>query len=700
MGKATETCTRITLGAGNYHMKWFPAKLRTMIVGDKPMTIKQPTEGSTASHNEGTSPARAQYSADVPMTDPTKDRFSRFPFAQRLAQTIASRQDPRSIVIGIYGPWGDGKTTVLNFIRQELDMMPHVIPISFNPWRYQDENELLRGFYVEVSDALKRSLTLRREKLGRQLEKYGDVVSTLTLGRIDKLKEIGTNLSTVEIDQKKEMLYKILKEEQKRAVIFMDDIDRLENAEIQAVFRLVKLSADAPYTTYILAFDPEMVEAALEERYGGGRPGAGRNFIEKIIQVPLHLPRASTFALRDYCFEAIDEAVREANIELSEGQVQSFVQHFNEGLLIRLRTPRTAIRYGNALVFSLPLLKGEVNYVDLMLIEGIRIFYPHLYNSIRNNPDVLLGLRWERLLERSAGQNSALSLLNTWMEGLTGDEREAATRLVGFLFPRFGRIIDGETESVYLNEAKGRWAEQQRVTSEQYFDRYFSYTVIRGDISDLEIDAFLAQIGSRSPDEISFEITKFVTEGSPDILVTKLQLRRQRLAPQTSRSLALAIARNSDLFQGPQGSLQYSSPLSQAGLLTAELTASIPDGQERFNTAKQIALESQSPLFAAGWFRWLHSSETERERVLSNEEEKEVGRLIAERVSDLAKKAPITSQYPMQFPLLLRLWSTFGSRDEVAEYVANAFNSNPDTVVDFLQPYLGHALWLDGARRL
>jgi predicted KAP-like P-loop ATPase len=65
----------------------------------------------------------------------------------------------------------------------------------------------------------------------------------------------------------KDRVYTVLKEEGKRVVVLMDDIDRLENTEIQAVFRLVKLSADAPYTVYILAFDEEMVAAALEKLF-------------------------------------------------------------------------------------------------------------------------------------------------------------------------------------------------------------------------------------------------------------------------------------------------------------------------------------------------------------------------------------------------------------------------------------------------
>lgn len=55
------------------------------------------------------------------MSEMVEDRFNRKPFAIRIAETIAGRADAESLVIGMYGVWGEGKTTVLNYIRAELE---------------------------------------------------------------------------------------------------------------------------------------------------------------------------------------------------------------------------------------------------------------------------------------------------------------------------------------------------------------------------------------------------------------------------------------------------------------------------------------------------------------------------------------------------------------------------------------------------
>ena len=86
------------------------------------------------------------------------------------------------------------------------------------------------------------------------------------IGNIGKF--FGNKLSSVTVEQKKNEIEKILQEEKKRIVIFIDDIDRLDKSEIQAIFKLVKLSAGFSYTTYVLAFDQEMVASALNEKYG------------------------------------------------------------------------------------------------------------------------------------------------------------------------------------------------------------------------------------------------------------------------------------------------------------------------------------------------------------------------------------------------------------------------------------------------
>jgi predicted KAP-like P-loop ATPase len=105
------------------------------------------------------------YSSDSPICDQEHDRFSRWGFSDRIAQVISRRSDPSSIVIGLYGIWGDGKTSVLNFIEKSLESDENVICIKFNPWRFGAEEELLTGFFFDIAQALDAELIKKSDKL-------------------------------------------------------------------------------------------------------------------------------------------------------------------------------------------------------------------------------------------------------------------------------------------------------------------------------------------------------------------------------------------------------------------------------------------------------------------------------------------------------------------------------------------------------
>ena len=57
---------------------------------------------------------------DTPGRDPERDdQLGYAPFAKHLARAVARVTPTNGLVIGLYGPWGSGKTTVLNFVEQK-----------------------------------------------------------------------------------------------------------------------------------------------------------------------------------------------------------------------------------------------------------------------------------------------------------------------------------------------------------------------------------------------------------------------------------------------------------------------------------------------------------------------------------------------------------------------------------------------------
>lgn len=60
---------------------------------------------------------------DLPLTDSDHDKLGRFLFATEIATGLveAFSDNNESVVLGINGTWGSGKSTLINFIIQDLN---------------------------------------------------------------------------------------------------------------------------------------------------------------------------------------------------------------------------------------------------------------------------------------------------------------------------------------------------------------------------------------------------------------------------------------------------------------------------------------------------------------------------------------------------------------------------------------------------
>jgi KAP family P-loop domain len=630
------------------------------------------------------------YSSDQPISSRTEDRFNRWPFAQRIAETIASREDVSSLVIGIYGPWGDGKTSVLRLMEEAFAEYDSIVPVHFNPWLFPSESQLVASFFKTVADALGKKLKKKTEEIGKFLEEYGSLLSLASISILggavsfkpdEAVRQVGKTLSAVKLDQLKDRIEAILAKSGKRVVVLIDDIDRLERQETQAIFKLVKLSASFENISYVLAFDDEVVASALSEKYGAGGVEAGRDFLEKIVQVPLHLPPADRLALRQLLFEGIDATLSQAELTLAEDDARDFARSFQDGLEIRLKTPRQAKRYANALAFGIPILKGEVHPVDQMLIEGMRIFYPALYETVRQNPSVFLGsASWERNDDERRKRH--LKILEAGLMDLDSAEQAAAKDLLKVLFPRL-KAMFGNT--YYDSDWDRRWRDQQRLCSSRYFARYFQYAIPTGDVPDKAIDDLLA-VAELSPLAVEEHLKQSTASaGAAQKLVEKLRAREKTIEMASAKNIALAVSRNGGLF--PEEQVIFGAVMStsaQASILVLQLVKLVPIGEERESFAAELIRTAEPLPFAAQCFYWLSFDERHPDNAVSSVSSEQLGQILAARIRAAAEKRPLYEEWPDGAAALFYRWTEFGDAGEVASYLERRFSQYPEDVPRFL----------------
>lgn len=614
---------------------------------------------------------KENYTADRPISEANEDKFQRYGFSKRIAETIINRKSKESIVIGLFGAWGEGKSSVLNFIDQELKKHDSIVRINLNPWRYSDEDSLLKNFFDKIAHALGKELEKKTEKVGDFIKKYGTLSSVFGFDAT----AVGSILSDAKIETFKERIDEFLNASDNKIVIFVDDIDRLDKQEIYTLFRLVKLTADFSNTTYILSFDETMVAAAIGERFGAGDKKSGTSFLEKIIQVPLTIPKAQPEALKKFCFKLVDNAIDSStsSANLSKEDVQRFVYQFSTNVLKRLSTPRLAVRYGNTLSFSMPLLNGEVNMVDLMLIEAIKIFYPEHYYFIKENPDYFIG----SYKDLGSTNNQKITEIKEHLEALSSALNNSGKAqiqdLLSNLFPNLDTAIGN---FYYSDKNRNEWYVDKRIASLKYFDRYFSYAVIEGDISDIEFDELIKGINTAAIDDIVAQMKAIIGKSDAGNFIQKLRSRETEYEWEICVKIAKAICSLTELLPNTGGMLGYSfeNPTGQAAILIYQFLKNNKD-KDIFFLAKELMTFPKDFQFAYNINNWLRTGDRPEDKLFNEEQYQELAKILTERAVTEAGKESIFEKFPDNIHYILREWAERDRSTMIAyakEYMAKA----------------------------
>jgi predicted KAP-like P-loop ATPase len=438
----------------------------------------------------------ATLSSDRPSTDPTQDLFGHAPFAKTLAKAIRDYRGSDGIVLALYGPWGSGKSTVLAYVQHELESGPEAdrpVVVPFNPWWFSGQEHLAKAFLGQLQAVLPAKYK-GFEKMGNLLAEFSGALGgaadlagkSFGIPFVGKVVEAGAKrLATKpkDVPALKKALSDLLLVQKKRVLVVIDDIDRLAPDEVRQLFTVIKALADFPYVTYLLAFDREVAATAIS-----GQTGLpGERYLEKIIQVPFELPRPDRTALRQAFFKRLDAVIAPT----PEGRFDSMHWNniFHSGLDPLITVPRDVVRLTNALSVTYPAVIGEVNPVDFIAIEALRVFLPAVYDAIRTVPEQFTGYARSGGSDAGEAKQRAQAFHESWVKTVSEPLQASTKDMVERLFPRL--------ESVWGNmhygaESVGEWRRKLRVCAPEVFPAYFKLSLSPDAVSRADIDALLA----------------------------------------------------------------------------------------------------------------------------------------------------------------------------------------------------------------
>ncbi len=326
-------------------------------------------------------PASASLRSDAPIGSPEQDKLARGHLVEVIGKHILEADAPESVVVALNAPWGAGKSSFLNLLEQRLvPPLPAEVPLKgvddtrpivvrFNPWHYTNVDQLVRMFFGDLARGI--GTASRRDigkKIGELLRAAGSLAAVFSSGAGGLLKDVGGTLKEEKsLPELKRELDNLLPELAQRVVIFVDDIDRLERDALRLLFRMIRLNADFSNVTYVLAFDRLVVERNLDEDTGI----RGRDYLEKIIQVSFDIPEPEPSTRYRILFSELDAVLE--TLKTKPLDQHRWGNMFQSGFKEHFRTIRHIKRYANGLRLTLAPVAQEVDLVDFLAIELLRV---------------------------------------------------------------------------------------------------------------------------------------------------------------------------------------------------------------------------------------------------------------------------------------------------------------------------------------
>ena len=438
-------------------------------------------------------------------------------YAEQLANQIKVTHHNKAFAIGINGSWGSGKSSFLNLLKNNFTKEDYII-IEFNAWYSNTPNQIIKDFFDTLNEQLKTynaSITKLLHNYSKKLVGLHENETTKLVNNLFSFLSDNSSINSVYNQIEKEI--SII---DKKIIVVIDDLDRLDSEEIVEVIRLIRNTANFKNVIFIVAYDREYIIKALDNHnsYNSDR------FLEKIIQLELTLPyfKKDIYAteLAKLIKEKVNiETVNVGNSKLKEDFIKEFYAEIDTTLLASnitetyyiykwIENQRDVIRLANALILNINILVGEIVFADFLRIELLRLKYPSIYLFFFNNLDLFLENihdnnknRFQlKKTEKSDSNYYLIKYLNN-EKSLTQIERDKIYNLLEGIFYEKGKIRLGELRPL-------------SIVFPSNINRYVAYKLLEGSLSYVEfsnarlskLDEFKNKINEWIDSNLEFEI--------------------------------------------------------------------------------------------------------------------------------------------------------------------------------------------------
>ncbi|MEU8366462.1 KAP family P-loop NTPase fold protein [Micromonospora tulbaghiae] len=644
------------------------------------MAIPTPLQGSTP----------WKFFADDPITKASEDRLNRLTFADQVARvcTAVAKQSDTS-VMALIAPYGSGKSSILSLVEQSLTPNSEWAVVKFNPWLFSDIDSLLHSFFVALNEAIgKRGGKALRRKLGGYALSVAPYAGIAGLAGIDpgKIAEAAGKFlqGDMSAEAQKQDLSEALRKFDRKILVTIDDLDRLQPSELLLVLKLIRLTGRLPNVYYLLAYDERTVlDVIARSDLAAGNQQRARDYMEKIVQVRLDLPPLHARRQRLLVSECISTILMQHAVTLSDTARRVLSERY-EDMASYLRQPRAINRLFAQMDAVYPLVRHEVDFVDFLTLTFLRTFESKAYDNLYSQKAELVGSNnyWDFLGKPSEQAEQVKERWLKWLEewGVSPENVGQISRLLLSLFPALeSKVAQVSYGREYYRDLRAT----RRAGSSDYFDRYFHFGITEFDIADSVVAEAIEQIAQDVDGPARKELATAL-QTNPFLTLSKLGSVASGGNLPGPAPLLIFVVQTGRFLEDPNDPHRFEIQTSLR--ILAHLLFAQMDLAEIGPTVSRLAgIGSLEILVDFTLPRFGREQAPEWSRVAAVH----AGDVLQAHFDELAKQ-PLSSS-PEGTAYLLRMWPAFRPEEEIRNWLWLRIRSGQWELLDVLIMLVGEA---------
>ena len=678
---------------------------------------------------------------DNPIKEKSKDRLGRVKFAERFAEIIKNVQDDESsFVVGIDGKWGSGKSSLVGFIETELKEEESIIPVNFNPWNFSGQDNLIHSFFTVLANAINQDKAcIKPKKIAQNLKEYtalfGAVSSTaknlndFVILIISILAIVGINFSFSQykvianilivpiviskfctlvkdcfaswalyfkektrfrektLENQKKELVKNFSELNKKIVVIIDDIDRLNDDEIKLIFQLVKINADFPNIIYILSFDRQVVAASLKEQYGI----TGKEYLEKIIQLNLHVPMPQSSDLSALLYEGLCKSLGDL-INKSLVEQRDLQPLVSSEFMNLFKTVRDIKRYTNSLAvtsyFTIKDNELELNPFDFLKLEAIRVLEPSFYSMLHSKKELIFK-EVKGVSYNPQDNDIEEKIKKEYVVCVDKFLSHADRNLSNVFFDIFPCAYNSYNGYRVTDSDKEKFLSKKRICSYDMFDRYFVLDVPSGEIPQSEIQKVINSINSM--DDLSRVLQDYIHRALFQKLMVGLGNNLEKINVSDIERMVTELFSVCDDIEEGYGDLGFDGALGVSLFLSKFFMNLTPEELEKTQESLRKAISSSRSILGPLYYV-THCKEQGDDNEFYKYKDECLALIKKYKDTDIVKRS-------RRFQFVLNYWFNNGDRQEVDVFLDGMLINDKDVlflIKDFTSVWVSYGGVNDG----